>query len=98
MPHSFDQWRATGRSFSFRGTYRALVPKPDVISLPGIGHYPHVEDAPGVQRALESAARLDLRACSLAPLRTLERASLARRTMRVSPVTSATSAARESSI
>jgi pimeloyl-ACP methyl ester carboxylesterase len=33
--------------------YRALVPNPDVVLLPGIGHYPHVEDAPGVLRALE---------------------------------------------
>jgi pimeloyl-ACP methyl ester carboxylesterase len=33
--------------------YRALVPNPDVVLLPGIGHYPHVEDPPGVLRALE---------------------------------------------
>jgi hypothetical protein len=29
------------------------VPEPDVVSLPGIGHYPHVEDASGVLRALD---------------------------------------------
>jgi pimeloyl-ACP methyl ester carboxylesterase len=33
--------------------YRELVPNPDVVSLPGIGHYPHVEDPEGVLRALE---------------------------------------------
>jgi pimeloyl-ACP methyl ester carboxylesterase len=33
--------------------YRELVPRPDVILLPGIGHYPHVEAPKGVLRALE---------------------------------------------
>jgi pimeloyl-ACP methyl ester carboxylesterase len=31
--------------------YRELVPNPDVVSLEGIGHYPHVEDPEGVLRA-----------------------------------------------
>jgi pimeloyl-ACP methyl ester carboxylesterase len=31
--------------------YRELIPQPDVVSLPGIGHYPQVEDPPGVLRA-----------------------------------------------
>lgn len=40
--------------------YRELVPRPDVVSLPGIGHYPHVEDPQGVARAfLEFMDRLD---------------------------------------
>lgn len=32
--------------------YRALVPQPDVSLLPGIGHYPQVEDPAGVLDAL----------------------------------------------
>jgi pimeloyl-ACP methyl ester carboxylesterase len=32
--------------------YRELVPNPDTVSLPGIGHYPHVEDPAGVLTAL----------------------------------------------
>jgi len=31
--------------------YRELVPKPDVVLLPGIGHYPQVEDPDGVLSA-----------------------------------------------
>jgi pimeloyl-ACP methyl ester carboxylesterase len=31
--------------------YRELIPSPDTVSLPGIGHYPQVEDAGGVLRA-----------------------------------------------
>jgi len=31
--------------------YRELVPHPDVVSLPGIGHYPQVEDPAGVVQA-----------------------------------------------
>ncbi|MBI2382474.1 MAG: alpha/beta hydrolase [Gammaproteobacteria bacterium] len=31
--------------------YRELVPKPDVVVLPGIGHYPQVEDPAGVETA-----------------------------------------------
>ena len=31
--------------------YRELVPSPDVVVLPGIGHYPQVEDPDGVARA-----------------------------------------------
>jgi pimeloyl-ACP methyl ester carboxylesterase len=31
--------------------YRELVPNPDTVSLPGIGHYPQVEDSAGVLRA-----------------------------------------------
>jgi pimeloyl-ACP methyl ester carboxylesterase len=31
--------------------YRELVPEPDVAMLPGIGHYPQVEDPEGVVRA-----------------------------------------------
>lgn len=31
--------------------YRELVPDPDVVLLPGIGHYPQVEDPEGVLRA-----------------------------------------------
>ena len=39
--------------------YRELVPRPDTVTLPGIGHYPQVEDAAGVLRAfLEFHARL----------------------------------------
>ncbi len=33
--------------------YRALVPAPDVVSLPGIGHYPQVESPDGVWQALQ---------------------------------------------
>jgi len=33
--------------------YRELVPRPDVVVLPGIGHYPHVESPAGVLTALE---------------------------------------------
>jgi pimeloyl-ACP methyl ester carboxylesterase len=32
--------------------YRELVPNADTVSLPGIGHYPHVEDPGGVWKAL----------------------------------------------
>ena len=32
--------------------YRELVPNPDVVLLPGIGHYPQVEDPAGVLAAL----------------------------------------------
>jgi pimeloyl-ACP methyl ester carboxylesterase len=32
--------------------YRELVPRPDVVLLPGIGHYPHVEAPEGVLAAL----------------------------------------------
>ena len=39
--------------------YRELVPRPDVVSLPGIGHYPQTEDAAGVLNAFfEFHARL----------------------------------------
>ena len=39
--------------------YRELVPNPDVVSLPGIGHYPQTEDPAGVLKAfLEFHARL----------------------------------------
>jgi pimeloyl-ACP methyl ester carboxylesterase len=31
--------------------YRALVPNPDAVLLPGIGHYPQVEDPAGTLRA-----------------------------------------------
>lgn len=31
--------------------YRELVPNPDVVSLPGIGHYPQTEDPVGVLKA-----------------------------------------------
>jgi pimeloyl-ACP methyl ester carboxylesterase len=31
--------------------YRALVPDPDTVTLPGIGHYPQVEDPEGVLQA-----------------------------------------------
>ena len=31
--------------------YRALVPRPDTVLLPGIGHYPQVEDPQGVLEA-----------------------------------------------
>jgi pimeloyl-ACP methyl ester carboxylesterase len=31
--------------------YRELVPQPDTVSLPGIGHYPQVEDPQGVLKA-----------------------------------------------
>lgn len=39
--------------------YRELVPNPDVVSLPGIGHYPQTEDPAGVLKAFfEFHARL----------------------------------------
>ncbi len=39
--------------------YRELVPHPDVVSLPGIGHYPQTEDPAGVLKAFfEFHARL----------------------------------------
>ena len=38
--------------------YRELVPNPDVVLLPGIGHYPQVEDPAGVVAALRSFAPL----------------------------------------
>jgi pimeloyl-ACP methyl ester carboxylesterase len=39
--------------------YRELVPDPDTVLLPGIGHYPQVEDPDGVVRAfLDFHARL----------------------------------------
>jgi pimeloyl-ACP methyl ester carboxylesterase len=39
--------------------YRELVPNPDTVVLPGIGHYPQVEDPDGVLRAfLEFHTRL----------------------------------------
>jgi len=31
--------------------YRELVPNPDTVTLPGIGHYPQVEDSAGVLKA-----------------------------------------------
>jgi pimeloyl-ACP methyl ester carboxylesterase len=34
--------------------YRELVPNPDVVLLPGIGHYPQTEDPEGVLRAFEA--------------------------------------------
>jgi pimeloyl-ACP methyl ester carboxylesterase len=34
--------------------YRELVPNPDIVLLPGIGHYPQVEDPTGVVEALRS--------------------------------------------
>jgi pimeloyl-ACP methyl ester carboxylesterase len=34
--------------------YRELVPDPDVVELPGIGHYPQVEDPDGVARAFHA--------------------------------------------
>jgi pimeloyl-ACP methyl ester carboxylesterase len=33
--------------------YRELIPNPDIVSLPGIGHYPQVEDPDGVWAALQ---------------------------------------------
>jgi pimeloyl-ACP methyl ester carboxylesterase len=33
--------------------YRELVPRPDVVMLPDIGHYPHVEAPEGVLRTLD---------------------------------------------
>jgi pimeloyl-ACP methyl ester carboxylesterase len=39
--------------------YRELVPNPDVVLLPGIGHYPQVEDPSGVVAALRSFRPLD---------------------------------------
>jgi len=39
--------------------YRELIPKPDIVSLPGIGHYPQTEDPAGVMKAFfEFHARL----------------------------------------
>jgi pimeloyl-ACP methyl ester carboxylesterase len=39
--------------------YRELVPNPDVVELPGIGHYPQVEAPDDVGRAfVEFHARL----------------------------------------
>lgn len=39
--------------------YRELVPNPDTVTLPGIGHYPQVEDSEGVTNAfLEFHRRL----------------------------------------
>lgn len=32
--------------------YQALIPKPDIVLLPGIGHYPHVEAPDSVLQAL----------------------------------------------
>jgi len=34
--------------------YRELVPAPDVVLLPGIGHYPQVEDPAGVADAFHA--------------------------------------------
>jgi pimeloyl-ACP methyl ester carboxylesterase len=31
--------------------YRELVPDPDTVLLPGIGHYPQLEDAEGTWQA-----------------------------------------------
>ena len=31
--------------------YRELVPNPDTVTLPGIGHYPQTEDPAGVLKA-----------------------------------------------
>jgi pimeloyl-ACP methyl ester carboxylesterase len=31
--------------------YRELIPNPDTVSLPGIGHYPQTEDHAGVLKA-----------------------------------------------
>lgn len=31
--------------------YREIVPDADVVELPGVGHYPQVEDPAGVARA-----------------------------------------------
>lgn len=41
----------SGRPMAER--YRELVPRPDVVLLEGIGHYPQVEDPDGVLRALQ---------------------------------------------
>jgi pimeloyl-ACP methyl ester carboxylesterase len=39
--------------------YRELVPNPDTVLLPGIGHYPQIEDPDGVVQAfLDFHARL----------------------------------------
>jgi pimeloyl-ACP methyl ester carboxylesterase len=38
--------------------YRELVPNPDVVELPGVGHYPQLEAPGDVQRAvLDQLAR-----------------------------------------
>lgn len=37
--------------------YRELVPNPDTVSLPGIGHYPQVEDPAGVLKAFQAFHR-----------------------------------------
>jgi pimeloyl-ACP methyl ester carboxylesterase len=42
----------SGRHMAER--YRELVPRPDIVLLEGIGHYPQVEDPAGVVRALRS--------------------------------------------
>jgi pimeloyl-ACP methyl ester carboxylesterase len=33
--------------------YRQLVPRPDVVELPGVGHYPQIEAPDQVLRAYE---------------------------------------------
>ncbi len=48
--------------------YRELVPEPDVVTLPGIGHYPQVEDPQGVLKAfLEFMDRVDARGTPPSP-------------------------------
>ena len=43
--------------------YRELVPNPDTVSLPGIGHYPQVEAPEALAEAfLNFIRRLELRA------------------------------------
>lgn len=42
--------------------YRELVPSPDIVLLPGIGHYPQVEDPAGVVAALREFPPLDFSA------------------------------------
>lgn len=39
--------------------YRELVPNPDIVLLPGVGHYPQIEDPAGVLAALRSFEPLD---------------------------------------
>jgi pimeloyl-ACP methyl ester carboxylesterase len=39
--------------------YRELIPNPDIVLLPNIGHYPQVEDPAGVLTALRSFPPLD---------------------------------------
>jgi len=41
----------SGRTLVAR--YRELVPNANVVELPGVGHYPQLEDAPAVLKALE---------------------------------------------